>query len=550
VVRFSTDGRTGNYPIKFDDQRTIIFSTNATGSYYPAIGLLSGSIWLSDPDASDINAISGSILVTGSVRPALVDDLPFVGFVSGVALTPFRDNDHPAVDGKTSNASFYTTGSSVANVGEGFSSPLWSKQKIEINLGVVIPSSLSLASASAGASGSSYPMAYYNFASQYWEPIGTGHVVNAFAGAADTADNMMAGFLNGFIPGGNTFYHVNTMGFVTSDFGFPYHAKYHATSSQALSLQNYITRPFVLEKAVVEVSGTWAVGGVNTTAYGLVTRQPITASTNTCFILNQRRNQSFSYYKQVPNEGSTPGTVLITASIPTNRRLSLNAAPVRVDTIRDLVGFGQVYSFGLDAYTKTITQGAETSTPSRQIPLTENDVVLTSLTTGISGANWTQLIRLSMSMNTPAATTSPVADIITRFGTGANYDDLVVGYDGYRTGLGMANISTRGLTNDFFSTPKRRTDTLVGTTIIVPTAKYKVNPYILLPEDQLIIGWQLPISSNPGQLIRPNQAESSFTFHTGSFKLVLYGSYMTEGREENETTNQLLSSNTIHEVIG
>jgi len=33
-------------------------------------------------------------------------------------------------------------------------------------------------------------------------------------------------------------------------------------------------------------------------------------------------------------------------------------------------------------------------------------------------------------------------------------------------------------------------------------------------------------------------------------KIIFYGSYVENGKEYNETTNQLLSSNTIHEVIG
>jgi hypothetical protein len=552
TVRFSNDGRTGNYPVRYNDIYTINFGLNNT--YLPGVGLPSGSIWLGVSGASDVHVLlaSGTIQTTGSVKPAIVDDLPFIGFVSGVALTPFRDSAQFASDGKTTNSPFFITGSHQTDVGEGFSSPLWSKQVIEVKLDVASPSTLTLTSGALGTNDVSYPIAYYNFVSNYWEPIGLGRCINNSTASNETLDRFLMGFSPSLFPTPNFFADLKSIGYAIGDFGFPYAPKYHATSSQLLSMASYITEPFMLEKIVLEVSATWAIGGVNLTAYNLGSRQTITSSTNTYFVLNQRTNQNYNYTKSVPNAGEpafTGGNTL-TASVPTNIVLSSGAALTRVDTIRDMVGFGHVYSFASGVFTKTIVDGtAITSSVDREFIFDSNDTILQGSTSGVSGANWTTRLALSMSACTPSYTSNPITDVIPRYFSSGDFDSFAIGFDGYRTGLGLLSKSSRGLVNDFFNSEISKIRIAGSTTYIVPSKKRRINPYLLFPSDKLVVGWHLPISNNPGQLIIPNQSESTLTFHTGSFKLVLYGSYVRENKEHNETLNQLLSSNAVHEVI-
>jgi hypothetical protein len=66
----------------------------------------------------------------------------------------------------------------------------------------------------------------------------------------------------------------------------------------------------------------------------------------------------------------------------------------------------------------------------------------------------------------------------------------------------------------------------------------------------------MPISQIPVEYINTSAAgvESKFTIHETvsenlPAKLILYGSYIRENKEYNDGTNQLLSSETIHEVI-
>jgi len=86
-----------------------------------------------------------------------------------------------------------------------------------------------------------------------------------------------------------------------------------------------------------------------------------------------------------------------------------------------------------------------------------------------------------------------------------------------------------------------------------------VNPYLLLPSDKLIFGWQLPVadlfcaSSFPVGGVDYNFAHTlgpEMTFAHAPAKITLYGSYIKEGKEHHDTLNQLLTSNAIHEIIG
>ena len=116
-VRFSTDGRTGNYKVNFDDTYSVVFTSSNV--YNPSIGFPTGYIWLNNSSSNDLSA---SIQTKGTIRSSIVEDLPYFNFNHvGQELTPFRDNNQPAVDGKSQNNPFFATGSAVLEVGEGFS---------------------------------------------------------------------------------------------------------------------------------------------------------------------------------------------------------------------------------------------------------------------------------------------------------------------------------------------------------------------------------------------------------------------------------------------
>lgn len=570
VLRFSYDRKAGDSPSVFDDMSTLAFGGRAS-NYFPGLGIVSGSRYLRTSGASDFPLTSSILVSVGGNNAGLLDDSSFVAQKEPQRMAPFIEHRLHGADnkGQLTQSAFWLTGSAVANVGEGFASPLWSKQKIEIDISVAMSTSVNLKRATTHGteiSGSSFPMAYYNFSTKVWEPIGLGYEINAQANPDDMVENAMLGFMNGFNPAGNTFFDLNSFGFCASDLGFPFHPKFHATSSQTLSMRNYISEPFVLEKAVIEVSGAWAVGSNVSGIYNASSRRTVTASINTCFLLNQRRNQNFQYQKNINDLGDPFYYVRLTASVPKTQRLSPNGQAVRIDTVRDIMGFSQILSFASGAYTKLVVNASTgvSSSPGEQITQEENEVIFTGTDPGSTGANWSGLVRLSMSMCVPGSSeermitsitgSGAITKVLLRFSASNDYDELSLGFNGFRTGLGFFAPSTRGLVGDYFGTPTIKELSLDGVArsevFKVPSAKRKVNPYILHPEDTLVLGWQLPVSANPAQGITAGSNESTFTFAPGSYKMTLYGTYVREGKELNEAVNQMLSSRAIHEIIG
>lgn len=113
----------------------------------------------------------------------------------------YKDDGNYAADAKgfpnDLNYEFYKTGTPVENVGEGFDGPVWAKEKIEIDISAnassfemgVLPNWEVFKTVSTVddpgftydpgfVSGSSYPMAYYNFDQKKWEGIGVGIPLN------------------------------------------------------------------------------------------------------------------------------------------------------------------------------------------------------------------------------------------------------------------------------------------------------------------------------------------------------------------------------------
>jgi hypothetical protein len=89
---------------------------------------------------------------------------------------------------------------------------------------------------------------------------------------------------------------------------------------------------------------------------------------------------------------------------------------------------------------------------------------------------------------------------------------------------------------------------------IVTLDRYsKPNPYLLQPTDQLVFGWQLPVANRLNSAFgtpQYNGKGTEMTFAPVPSKITLYGSMISEGHEAHDTLNQLLSSVSIHEIIG
>ncbi len=85
---------------------------------------------------------------------------------------------------------------------------------------------------------------------------------------------------------------------------------------------------------------------------------------------------------------------------------------------------------------------------------------------------------------------------------------------------------------------------------------YANSPYLLLPSDKLILGWQVPMGKRmygEGRAFtygftRTGKA-CELTIHPGSGRLTLYGSQVREGVEYHDTRNPPLTSPAVHEAL-
>ena len=245
--------------------------------------------WISTPN------ISGSIDAPANTKPFLSLQNMTPSIDQGLSLTPFDESRISLED-----TPFYLTGTSPSIL-PGFSSRLADKIQIKIPLpnskdkrmtrfnsrglnGDNLPSAG--LSASYGTQGTGF--AYYNFDIQEWQDIGVidpatkadlkptfFYTENFDSGQWEPFNDSPrwqdrgGGYLKRYQFGmsnhlghrAGTYEDLVNLGYKhigspTISGYAPGHPSYHATSSQALSLSDYISHPFILEKAVLEIPVT------------------------------------------------------------------------------------------------------------------------------------------------------------------------------------------------------------------------------------------------------------------------------------------------------
>ena len=489
---------------------------------YGSVSFISGAV---------VNQPTKWIVASGSMKKNVADT--FVTFTPGQNIQSFRDNANPAIDGKISSSAnginpFYATGSAVGVTGQGFQQPLWSKSKIEIDL---TPSVTQTFTASFGyTAAGSYPMFYWNPSTKQYEGLGNGVGLESdtadLAGLKNFLEEKPIGFGgcldNGGLQTGLIDYAFKIRTRPISNFGFPYHPKFEATSSQLIDMNNYISEPFLLEKILLEFSGSISI--------------PNSPSTNSCiqtfFLLNQR---SYILSKSIGEQiiSYATGTLLApwTASFTTSSYSG--------QTYRDLVDYMQVAFYKTDGYGPNgLAQSPRElnffGTPDAIGPT--NFIISSSCKSPIkfkeglqmffSGATTSKMFFVEKS-EFPGR--NGVYEVNGREWVTSYENPAIVGTGSYALGSGPLNIIN--INNNYT----------------------KLNPYILLPTDKLTFGGQLPLSIF-GILAGDR---SSITFSPqGINKITLYGSSLRVNPETNQleehhdTLNQLLSSDSIHENLG
>lgn len=679
----------GNNSIPWSDQNTIVFNERQDVNYGSKLDASSQFL---------TSELSSSLSSTGKIIAGVSDTWTIQSGLSSrltTTLEPYKDSGNPAVDGLSNEDSFFSSGNT-----EGFTQPLWSKKKIEIDIGskpcsfkMVISQSNNIntvagtpptydnGTPSGYISGSSYPMAYYNFDTKVWEGIGTGYALQsnnitrgALAGDSVLSQNMAwqdavefltVGFCPGILnlkaqitnaltsstpqqvdyaehflsldPPRKDIVNQKLAGHVTDNYGFPYAAKFHATSSQLLNMSDYISQPFLLEKIVLDISGAQFTmfDSVDPGGYYSLTSSVLPAVINNFFILNQRQNLNYSFRPE--NYNFSVATDL-QFTIPRQQRLTADSSETYVNTVRDLVTYGGITSYTndiVDRQTEVIpfftnttdfinkqsalgtqTLGAEvgcplfgiyTTTTSTAVLTSSFDIldnvsrdlniyVSSSISSSLADMSWTTNIKANIPVISFNRTTLFDSNSILSLGNTSNVSTLWNSYRGGTNGLGNSFINRRQKSDlgsvaffDLGATPGvsdlytqryaldfSKDGYVVAATMFKEKPSTYENPYLLLPSDQLVFGWQLPTPqyvSDFDSVIVPaisrghhnvwgamsipptatglnglmDICQMSFN---GPGKVIFYGSYISQDTEDTEMTSDVVVTSAISKPIG
>lgn len=529
IARTVLDKRNGKAPLCFSDDRTqkLLPINEARTLVYP-LAMTAEAV-----SSSIVAAVRSVLVPSGSITVSVPEQSMEFGttdfFVQpsysmpSQDLAAWSDYANPESDMATTN-SFYSTGSAVADIGFGFTSPIWSKTKLEFDL---TPAAIHSVSCFLPAESdlANYPIAYWNNDRKLFEGIGTGKPLysypNTLDGLRSFLDEQALGFapsmdnggsITGFAAG-----QYNLYGRVFDDAGFPFHPKFVPTSSQQISLADRITEPFLLEKIVYEFSGSIAIntGGSNTAIWTwfLLNKRPIIAGTTT-------KTQTVQY---LTGSASALGTTT-TSSITSNYYVDVvDYAQMAISASGDTRGYLGREATVIEPW-PFIWSGTEYDGQFILSSSCKNPVAYdASLLTSFSGAlgNYCNF----MPTLVRSGRNSGLTDSNGREWLSSNAKSTTAGTGSYSIGAGTVTIGI----NDFYS---------------------KINPYILMPGDQLTVGFQLPwdrfgvMTSN------------SFTFAaSGINKIILYGSLLRFDPdtgmlvEADDGLNQNLTSIAIHEEI-
>jgi hypothetical protein len=527
------------------------------------------------PFFSGSEIVNQPIVASGSMKKGVSDI--FVTFTPGQDIEPFQDFANPEVDGKISASiggvnPFYATGSLVETTGLGFQQPLWSKNKIEIPLNV---------SASVTFGQSTYDdqdkiMAYYDFSQKTYVPIGDARGNHQLLTASVASPPRLLGFgisnteyysskSIGFSPSTFGFFSLGDIEkfgaklFATpvNSFGFPYDTKrYGVVTNSAtgalntnenmlLDMSSYISEPFLLEKIVLEFTGAMSSSGIDESGFSAISTFFILNQTNTVFSKQENTYTTlqaidvglgpvldFGFNNTIPN--GTTGIDLVTycqISALTSSLL-VQSSSLNDDYIRDLNIYQEaqqpvVFSYGLNpnfGYSGSFIVSSSVKSP--------------------TALEYSNIFR-----------TWYVYSVAPSFPC-VNYSWLDNRYGGRKM---LFEPSGRNWKQ--FLAPQNPAEIVTATTPITFsfTTQDKTNennPYILLPTDKLIFGWQAPLSNISGSFTGNCGDLAQLHFPVGEGKVIFYGSTLRFNPETNQleeyhdTLNQLVSSTSIHEVIG
>ena len=321
----------------------------------------------------------------------------------------------------------------------------------------------------------------------------------------------------------------------TSTYGFPQASQYNATSSQEILMSDHISYPFLLEKVKVKVKGIF---GVATSSLNGSERTPIN---KTFFILNQRTSGDFSH---------VTGTMTVSNNRQTSALARFFEEEVSVDSRgnREIVSWGKIGFLDKDNY--IFSQGNEAN-----LNKLFNDYDLVKkFDKSIDNPAYTGSLSLSLVPKLALADDAlSVSTVMDSFG----YTRTIVQSNKHGGADLSGNASGRQIASSLGSAKTVGSGSSIylyheDVQLTEKESNYQQSPYLLLPEDRLVFGWQnvMPISAITNGAGYNSQVQGDLLVdRIEEVDVTLFGSMIRDSREFHDTLNQNISSDQIHEVI-
>ena len=394
-----------------------------------------------------------------------------------------------------------------------------------------------------------------------------------------------------------------------TQFSFPFGPQYHATGSQYILAKDVgITKPFLLEKCSLkfeskfEIAKSGSIGesetDVNGTTHGLF--KPYASNqtdgeqfadrslyiiTPTFFMLRQF-NDNYENKLTVPYRTglglSNQDRLIITSELPVfdfERNQGTHNA-INIHENREMITYGQVRLFITSSDAFNASHGSDYHSSVNVEEMIDGglnaDLNLVRTHTvfpgpgGYPGDESVIHIPLteSLSMNFLSRNIGQYSDgsgLLMRLSNIiTNQGNIALGKT--KTTRGVSSMkSSRAIVNGFASVeeatdvtrrispeaPLRPGSTPGLKAISTPTLDSLDvhSPYLIMPGDKLVFGWQYPIAQDHSYM--PGTDSQSFNSMTlfGKSKLYLYGSEIVENKEFHESVNQNLTSCAVYEHI-
>ena len=264
IARTGDKDRSGSEGLFFDDRKSIVYKTRNDISYPSMLPRFYASDLPSVARNQDLFA--GEFVFTGSIKPANVQE--YLEDNEKKFISPFSEYKLFENDPSASSDSFFTTGSSIKDVGEGFSQSLKSKTQIRLSFRVDHKTTLFGASSSIyyfnlKTGRWQYPTASfksgYDIAEPYNDPA-DGRLTEIDRGFNCFGFNIVSGssnrtnFPRGTVTEFNNFYdREDEVKLLTNQYSktISLNQSYNAIDDETITIP--INQPFLLEKAVIEI---------------------------------------------------------------------------------------------------------------------------------------------------------------------------------------------------------------------------------------------------------------------------------------------------------